>query len=60
MYLPTVLEHPGFTALVPCPTRKMPFTLNVPENLVTNYPDFCTAAVRQAISAYYRNRDILS
>jgi len=28
-----------FTALVPCPARKMLFTLNVPENLVTNYPD---------------------
>jgi len=34
-----VWDSPGFNALVPCPARKMQFILNVPENLVTNYPD---------------------
>jgi len=32
-------DSPGFTALVSCPATKMLFTLNVPENLVTNYQD---------------------
>ena len=34
-----IQDSPEFIALVPCPTHKMLFALNVLDNLVTNYPD---------------------
>ena len=47
-----VWDSPRFCALVPCPARKMLFTLNVPENLVTNYPDLLRYWYHSWLSPY--------
>ena len=41
-----IRDSPVLTALVPCPARKRLFTLKVPENLATHYPDLLTCWYR--------------